>query len=743
MQDFTRKKTLVKYIGVFLILLNLYSCIKIVQGKPNLIWSKKIDSEKKIISNFDFDFKPIHNNSYIALGSIDTKQVIDKTDILLIKISSTGDIIWSRTYGGNDNQIGRGIIETHDNGLAICGSDKDQLLLLKTDSDGNQLWNNTFGKTEKTEIGYSIIETKDRGFIILGGVFEDSNIQDSSVYIVKTSWNGSKEWTKTFGRIKNGYNLIEAEKDGYLFVSGNSSIKFSYNGSKLWEKEYKVFEFFKKPNLNLNSISLTKNGYFIFGRAEHHGLYTSDEGDYGAYILIKTDFNGDKIWQKLYDYPNVLGNYSIESKTTIDGGLIYSDHNNILTKTYPNGTIEWYQHLDDLNHTIVQQATDGGYIIAGLDWVRNGYWIYLYYYEPDYFRLNIESEYGETKGTGVFKKDNETWFSVSPERIYLSETQRVTFNEWKSESINGYNGEKNPVLIIITNSIRETATWETEYFINISSSNGGSFNTTSGWYTLGSKINIEAVSKSGYHFIGWKDLKTSKFINKNPYLTIYANKSMHLQGVFVETFYKLNIQSKFGQISGEGIYREKEVARFQVEPTKIEEGLVTRHIFTGWTCNTTSDCKYDNNIASVSMNRNLLMTAIWKTQYYLEATVDNGGKLNIDNGWHDEGSLIQVNVNIEPEFNFVGLYDSFNEELLTADPYMSIIIDKPMKIHAQLEQKKKPIPSFPLISFILAIILSYKVLQKKKTEKTMNVFKYLMKVYLFDGESYATHILSL
>jgi len=49
---------------------------------------------------------------------------------------------------------------------------------------------------------------------------------------------------------------------------------------------------------------------------------TSDEGDYGAYVLIKTDLSGDEIWQKLYDYPDVLGNYSIESKTTIDDGLI-------------------------------------------------------------------------------------------------------------------------------------------------------------------------------------------------------------------------------------------------------------------------------------------------------------------------------------------------------------------------------------------------------------------------------------
>jgi hypothetical protein len=702
MQGLARKITLIKFMVIFLVILNLYSS-KIVQGKPKIIWSKKIDYEKKIISDSDFDFKPIHNNSYILLGSIDTKQVIDKTDILLIKISSTGDIIWSRTYGGNDNQTGREIIETHDNGFAVCGSDKDQLLLLRTDSDGNQLWNKTFGKNEKIEIGYSIIETQDRGFMILGGVFEDSNAQDSSVYIVKTSWNGSKEWTKTFGRIKNGFNLIKDEKDGYLFVSGNASIKFGYNGSKLWEKEYKVFEFFKNPNLNLFSISLTIDGYFLFGQAKHHGLYTSDEGDYGAYVLIKTDFNGDEIWQQLYDYPDALGNYSIESKTTIDGGIIYSDHQNILIKTYPNGVIEWYQHIDELNHTIVQLATDGGYVVAGLDWVRNGYWIYIYYFEPDYFKLNIDSEYGETKGTGIFKKDNETWFIVSPEIIYLSETQRATFNEWKSESLNGYNGEKNPVLIKITNNIKETAIWETEYFINISSSNGGSLNSSSGWHKSSSKININAVPNPGYHFLGWKDLNTSKFINKSPYLTIYANKSSHLQGVFLETFYKLKIQSRFGQISGQGVYREKEVAHFQVEPTKIEEGSLIRHIFTGWTCNSTAECNYDENSASVSINENLLITALWKTQYYLEATVDDGGKLNIDNGWYDEDSLIQVNVNIEPEYKFVGLYDSFNEELLTAEPYMSVIIDKPMKIHAQLERARKPIPSFPLISFILAL----------------------------------------
>jgi hypothetical protein len=692
---------------IFFILVSILSAQIVVLSKPEMIWSKKIDYEKKFKSSIYFDFKPTSDNGVIILGSIDTKQLLREIDIVLIKTNPIGEIIWSKTYPGKFEQGGKEVIEAKDHGFVICGFDKDQLLIIKTDSSGNMLWNKTFGKQDKTEKGISIIQTDDLGFLVLGSIYEDPTTNQYTTYIVKTDQDGTLEWTKTFGRILDGCCLIKADKEGYIFASGNSTIKISKSGKKVWTQEYKAFEFFKTPSLTLSSIAKTTDGYFLFGNAEHHGLYTSDEGDYGAYILIKTDFNGSESWQQLYDYPNVLGNYSVQLEPTNEGGTIFSDHKNFLVKTDLDGQVEWTKYINELNHTRVHQTLDAGYVVVGLDWVSNGYRAFLYYFEADYFRVNIESEYGKTTGSGYFNKDIETLFGVSPELYYLSDSKRAVFKGWISPSEKGYTGEENPVLLDIQDHVDEIADWETEYFIGFSSSTGGDVSIRSDWYKLGTKINIEAIPEPGYHFSGWRDIDSSKIISKSPELSIQINRSINLQGIFNLTFYTLSLQSQFGNTFGEGIYREGDIADFKVEPIIIDYGTGTRQVFLGWICNTTSNCDYEDNSANISMNENIMLKAMWKIQHYINTLVDNGGSINIESDWYDEGSLILIDVSVDPDYVFKGFYLSDKEEVLSIETSMPILVDEPMNIYAKLERKKKPIPGFPLSSVVIALFLIY------------------------------------
>jgi hypothetical protein len=157
---------------LLLSLLSMNIFIKDVQTleAPETEWTKTygetlIDSGGFVVQNSD--------GSYVIGGSTDSFGVFDR-DFWLIKIDANGNLLWNRTYGGIDREIGDSHIETSDGGFAIIGrtyqsgsSGPTDIWLIKTDKNGNQLWNKTYGGISY-ENGKSVLETNDGGFVIAG-----------------------------------------------------------------------------------------------------------------------------------------------------------------------------------------------------------------------------------------------------------------------------------------------------------------------------------------------------------------------------------------------------------------------------------------------------------------------------------------------------------------------------------------------------------------------------------------------
>ncbi|MBD3169803.1 MAG: hypothetical protein GF307_10000, partial [candidate division Zixibacteria bacterium] len=130
---------------------------------------------------------------------------------LIMKIDSTGSPIWTKFYGGNEDDRIYDVKQTMDGGYIAAGyttsfgaGDKDAWVL-RMDSNGDTLWSKTYGGSA-ADMGQEIFETYDGGFL-LAGYTNSFGAGENDVWILNLDSSGDSLWTQTFGGTANDYAL--------------------------------------------------------------------------------------------------------------------------------------------------------------------------------------------------------------------------------------------------------------------------------------------------------------------------------------------------------------------------------------------------------------------------------------------------------------------------------------------------------------------------------------------------------
>ena len=185
------------------------------------------------------------DNGFIIAGSSDSNDV-DITnnkgsyDFWVIKISDDGSLVWEKNFGGSEIDEARGITATNDGNFIVVGdtrsSDVDissnngaaDVLVLKISNEGNLIWEKTIGATG-FDVARSVTKTKDNGFIISGSSRSSdngfTNQGKNDALLLKINNQGNLEWKQTFGgsEIDFLYDAIELEDNSIIAVGESSS----------------------------------------------------------------------------------------------------------------------------------------------------------------------------------------------------------------------------------------------------------------------------------------------------------------------------------------------------------------------------------------------------------------------------------------------------------------------------------------------------------------------------------------
>jgi uncharacterized delta-60 repeat protein len=295
-------------------------------------------------------------------------------DTYLLKINSSGDTLWTRTYGSYGNEQGKEIVPTSDGNYMMVGytnglaSSNYNAYLTKIDINGNEIWSKQYGGGAY-EAGASVKQCADGGFIMLGQTFSYGQ-GDSDAYVVKTNSSGDTVWTKTFGgaHYDEGAFTIENTDGSFMFVVRDSSagfgdvdiriVKTTGTGSVIWDRNYGGD---KKDTGKM--IQKTSDGNFIVaGHSRSFGWQTPNMW------LLKLNQSGDTIWTR--NYGGFDHEHCYVARETSDGGFIavgktesFSSVNEVmLLKLNSIGTLSTTVNAEEYlvdGMTIYPNPTDG------------------------------------------------------------------------------------------------------------------------------------------------------------------------------------------------------------------------------------------------------------------------------------------------------------------------------------------------------------------------------------------------
>ncbi len=419
-------------------------------AQPDIQWQLTFgqlgpDVQTKIHQTLDGGYIAIGTSSSIFPEDTTVSHDVQTSNIWVIKLNAIGQVQWQKEYGGPDFDNSGNIIQTDDMGYIFAGttsSFNNNMLLsdafvVKIDSLGNIQWQQSYGNSG-VDVAQGIQKAANGGYFLfcqaaINGGQVSGNHGSGDMWLVKLSDTGSIEWELCYGGSdQERADAFTVTSDGGCLLSGESwsddgDVSGNHGGGPpdIWLAKVSasgVLEWQKAlGGTGYDSPSAVRqtndNGYIVTGSTNSNdgdaSGYHQDEFYSGDIWVVKLDQSGTIQWQK------VLGGFRYEDagdiQQTVDGGYIVtgvtaSTDGDLSGLTAPGpGTLDiWLIKLNAMGDiiwqkrigggerdvaSVIEQTTDGGFILSGSTTSKDGDVIGATGFYPDFWIVKLSADF--------------------------------------------------------------------------------------------------------------------------------------------------------------------------------------------------------------------------------------------------------------------------------------------------------------------------------------------------------------
>ncbi|MDP2893786.1 MAG: OmpA family protein [Sulfurimonas sp.] len=295
-----------------------------------------------------------YRNAFDYLASVSNTY---GSQIHLVKVDNQADITLRKSIDLPNFNEAVSIAKTPQNGYFVGGHTLDgSLLIIKVSSSGEKIFHKTFGTANQDKMSKMIL-LRDGGVLAIGSSTAsrspndnlfDSGLGLSDIYMARFTSNGEMLWSKKYGTLSDDIGIDAAEADDgsiMLLAQTNSEksknatiLRITQNGDKIWLKEYK-----NEKNTTPHKILKLRDGSFA--------LSLSQEDDLGKeqVRLLKVDLQKNILLDKMvqttyatilkdikeYSDGKIIGVGSVQDNYNTDGvAMLFDSKFSMLTQEH-------------------------------------------------------------------------------------------------------------------------------------------------------------------------------------------------------------------------------------------------------------------------------------------------------------------------------------------------------------------------------------------------------------------------
>jgi Secretion system C-terminal sorting domain len=204
-----------------------------MDGTGNVEWQRQYGTN----DNFVRDLLACSDGNYLVAGARNPNNF--PSEMYLLKVDPDGEILWARVYGTGLHQEATKVIEVAEGGYLVIGYGNtwddelsNQIIVKRITETGDVIWTRSLGD-DYSDTAFGVVQTPDGGFAISGSRVPPTGGSDIDAMVYKLDADGNLEWVHRSYRPRKDWGIsVVLTNEGTLAFGGtvNPDPNFNQDG---------------------------------------------------------------------------------------------------------------------------------------------------------------------------------------------------------------------------------------------------------------------------------------------------------------------------------------------------------------------------------------------------------------------------------------------------------------------------------------------------------------------------------